>query len=191
MESSKKSNNKKSNKRESVELKKLIILNGAMGVGKTSVGRALNKRMYGSAWLDGDWCMMMNPLDLTGENQKIFLDNVHFILHNYVSGEAFEYVIFSWVLPRDEMVNYMIKRLSDQEFQTLRITLLCEDNTLIERMKYAGRDMATIGKSIAYQEVLRSSDTVQIDTTNLSEGETVEEVLRIIRSEYVVNGSLG
>jgi len=41
--------------------KKLIIINGTMGVGKSTISKALYKNLENSVWLDGDWCWMMNP----------------------------------------------------------------------------------------------------------------------------------
>jgi len=43
-------------------LKKLVIINGTMGVGKSTICKELSKRLENSVWLDGDWCWMMNPL---------------------------------------------------------------------------------------------------------------------------------
>jgi len=49
-------------------MKKFIVINGAMGVGKTAICKELNRRLMNSVWLDGDWCMMMNPW--TGQFQR-------------------------------------------------------------------------------------------------------------------------
>ena len=150
-----------------------------MGVGKTSICKELNKKLVNSAWLDGDWCMMMNPLNFTETNQKMFLDNICYLLNNYLSNPSFEYVLFSWVIPREEMMNYLIKKLSDNCFELVRITLLCAESELKERMLQAGRDEATIEKSMLYQDAFKSINTIKIDTTELSVLETVNEVLRI------------
>jgi broad-specificity NMP kinase len=163
-------------------LKKFIIINGAMGVGKTSICKELNKKLVNSAWLDGDWCMMMNPLNFTETNQKMFLDNIYHLLNNYLSNPSFDYVLFSWVIPREEMINYIIKKLSDNCFELVRITLLCADSKLKERMLQAGRDEATIEKSMLYQEAFRNINTKKVDTTELSVSETVDEVLRMIKN---------
>jgi broad-specificity NMP kinase len=162
-------------------VKKFIIINGAMGVGKTRICKELNKKLTNSVWLDGDWCMMMNPWNITEINQKIFLDNINYLLNNFLSNPTFEYIIFSWVIPREDMINYLIKRLSNNCFELKKITLLCEDKKLRERMVKDGRDEFTIEKSMIYQEAFNSFNTVKVDTTELSVLETVDEVLRIVR----------
>ncbi|NFM11999.1 nucleotide kinase, partial [Clostridium botulinum] len=40
-------------------IKKLIIVNGTMGVGKSTICENLHKTLPNSAWLDGDWCAMI------------------------------------------------------------------------------------------------------------------------------------
>jgi broad-specificity NMP kinase len=162
-------------------VKKLIIINGAMGVGKTRICKELNKKLTNSVWLDGDWCMMMNPWNITETNQKMFLDNINYLLNNFLSNPTFEYIIFSWVIPREDMINYLIKRLSNNCFELKKITLLCEDNKLRERMLKDGRDEFTIEKSMIYQKAFNSFNTVKVNTTELSVVETVDEVLRIVR----------
>lgn len=121
-------------------MKKFIIINGAMGVGKTSICKELNKILINSVWLDGDWCMMMNPWDFTNEiNKKIFLDNLNYLLKNYLSNSTFEYVLFSWVIPREDMINYIVNKLPESCFELKKITLLCANDKLKERMLKDGR----------------------------------------------------
>lgn len=37
--------------------KQVVFLNGPMGVGKTTVGRLVQKALFQSAFIDGDWCL--------------------------------------------------------------------------------------------------------------------------------------
>lgn len=36
---------------------RVIVINGPMGVGKTTVGRYIADSCAGTAFIDGDWCM--------------------------------------------------------------------------------------------------------------------------------------
>ena len=162
-------------------MKKFIIINGAMGVVKTTVCKELYKKLANSVWLDGDWCMMMNPINFTEATQKMFLDNIYHLLNNYLSNPAFEYVLFSWVVPREDMIDYIVRKLRDNSFDLERVTLLCTDSILIDRMLQDGRDEATIEKSLLYQKAFRNSNTtIKVDTSELSVRETVNEVLRTL-----------
>lgn len=58
--------------------KKLIIINGTIGVGNTAVCSSLYKKIQRCVWLDGDSCWMMNPWPRTisEENKRMVEDNV-------------------------------------------------------------------------------------------------------------------
>ena len=65
-------------------MKKLIIINGTMGVGKTTVSERLYKSLENSFWLDGDSCWYMNPFVVNEENKKMVIENISFILNNFI-----------------------------------------------------------------------------------------------------------
>ena len=39
----------------------VIIINGPMGVGKTTVGKYIADHHPGTAFIDGDWCLDLHP----------------------------------------------------------------------------------------------------------------------------------
>jgi adenylate kinase family enzyme len=57
--------------------KKLVIVNGAMGVGKTTTCKELSKKLQNSVWLDGDWCWMINPFVVNEENKRMVINNIN------------------------------------------------------------------------------------------------------------------
>ena len=61
-------------------MKKLILVGGTMGVGKSSVCRALHQRLTPSVWLDGDWCWNLNPFEVTEETKAMAMDNIAHLL---------------------------------------------------------------------------------------------------------------
>ena len=65
--------------------KKFIVINGVMGVGKTTVSKKLYKELENSFWLDGDNCWTMNPFIVNEENKDMVLNNISFILNNFLS----------------------------------------------------------------------------------------------------------
>lgn len=42
--------------------KKLLVINGTMGSGKTEISKEIFQNLSNCAWLDGDWCWMITPL---------------------------------------------------------------------------------------------------------------------------------
>ena len=62
------------------KMKKLIIINGTMGAGKSTVSELLLKETENSIYLDGDWCWNMNPFTVNEENIEMVLKNIIFLL---------------------------------------------------------------------------------------------------------------
>ena len=64
-------------------MKRLIIINGTMGVGKSSVGQSLNKSIPNSAFIDGDWCCKVNTT-LTNDIKNLYIENITSLINNYL-----------------------------------------------------------------------------------------------------------
>ena len=75
-------------------MKKLIIINGTMGVGKSTVCKMLLDRLVPSVYLDGDWCWNMNPFIVSEENKAMVENNITHLLKSYLSNSEYEYIIF-------------------------------------------------------------------------------------------------
>lgn len=64
-------------------IKKLIIINGTMGVGKTATSKELNKKLNNSVWLDGYWCWMMNPFTVNDENKNMVIKKHNLFIEEF------------------------------------------------------------------------------------------------------------
>ena len=84
-------------------MKRLYVIGGTMGVGKTTVCRRLARRLPNSAFLDGDWCWDMHPFQVTEETRRMVVDNICFVLNSFLRCSAFESVVFCWVMHRQEI----------------------------------------------------------------------------------------
>jgi adenylate kinase family enzyme len=55
-----------------MQKKKLILIGGTMGVGKTTLGQYLvEQRLDHAVFLDGDWCWYMHPWVFNDENKAL------------------------------------------------------------------------------------------------------------------------
>jgi adenylate kinase family enzyme len=50
-------------------MKKIYLIGGAMGVGKTTVAQILKTKLSNSVFLDGDWCWDSDPFQVTEETK--------------------------------------------------------------------------------------------------------------------------
>lgn len=164
--------------------KKLIIINGTMGAGKSAVCRELNKRLNKSVWLDGDWCWMMNPFTVNEENKTMVENNINFLLRSFLTNSSIEYVIFDWVIHKEEIFDLILEKLIDMEFDLFKITLACSEEALKKRLqkdiKKGLRDKDCINRSLERLSLYENMKTIKIDTSNLSVNEAADKVVEIV-----------
>ncbi len=161
-------------------MKKFIIINGTMGVGKTTICSKLYKRLDKSVWLDGDWCWMMNPWVVDEENKQMVEDNILHLLKNFMRNSNFEYIIFNWVIHKAEILDAILEKLKDFKFDVYKISLICSESALRERMLNDSRDESNIETSVGRLKLYDDMDTIKIDTTNKTIDSIVDDILKFV-----------
>ena len=78
-------------------MKRLYLLGGTMGVGKTTVSQQLKQDLPNSVFLDGDWCWDADPFQVTEETKSMVIRNICYLLNSFLHCTAYENIIFCWV----------------------------------------------------------------------------------------------
>jgi adenylate kinase family enzyme len=166
-------------------MKKLILLNGTMGVGKTTVGRLLMQKLQPSVFLDGDWCWNMNPFVVNEENKAMVLDNITHLLRAYLNNSGYEYVIFCWVIHQEEIFGQILEPLRGIDFELYKITLMCSEAALRNRLgmdvQNGIRQPDVIERSIARLSLYEKMDTVKIDVSGISAQQAAEQIAGFVK----------
>jgi broad-specificity NMP kinase len=166
---------------------KLVMINGTMGVGKTATCKELYKKLQNSVWLDGDWCWMMNPFIVNEENKQMVENNITDLLRNFLINSSFQYVIFNWVIQSEEIFDMILNKLDGLEFEVIKITLLCNEESLRNRIRIDVnnnvRDEECITRSLERIPLYKNMNTIKIDTSNVSISETVYKIIKIIEDK--------
>ena len=166
-------------------MKKLIIINGPMGVGKTTVSKNLFNSLKPSILLDGDWCWNMNPFLVNDENKKMVMNNIKYLLKNYLNNSNFEYIIFCWVIPEEEILNEILSDLPNN-YELHKFTLTCDSDSLKYRLlNDTNRQISqeTIDNSLSYIPKYNLMDTTKIDSTDKSISQIVELLISKIQKK--------
>lgn len=152
--------------------KKLVFINGAMGVGKTTTCKILLERLTPGVWLDGDWCWNMNPFLVNDETTSMVLKNIGYLLSSYLQNSSFHYVIFSWVLHQPQTVQQILNLLTTSQFRLYQFTLNCSPKALTERLNCdiakGLRKPEVVERSLGYLPLYSAMDTVKIEVSDCS-----------------------
>lgn len=161
-------------------MKKLYLIGGTMGVGKTTVCRALQKKLPHCVFLDGDWCWDMSPFVVNEETKAMVMDNICHLLQNFLRCTAYENIIFCWVMHEQSIIKQILSRLDVGEAEVKTISLLASEKAITARLEKdvtAGiRTPDVIERSTARIPLYEKLDTLKIDTNEKTADAVAEEI---------------
>ena len=112
---------------------KLVFIGGAPGIGKSTVAGLLLKNLENSVWLDGDDVWRMDPFIVNDKTKSMVEKNICYVLNSFVQA-GFSYVLFTWVLHLDVIVDTLLGKMDTSEYVFKHFTLVCDENTLKQRL---------------------------------------------------------
>ncbi len=161
-------------------MKRVYLIGGTMGVGKTSVCQALKKTLQNAVFLDGDWCWDADPFQVNGETKRMVMDNICHLLNNFLHCSAYETVIFCWVMHEQSILDEILSNLDLTDCEVTTVSLICSREALTERLQKdirAGkRQEAVVARSIERLPLYDALDTVKVDVSGLSVEQTAESI---------------
>lgn len=165
-------------------MKHLLLINGTMGAGKSTVCRELNKALSNSVWLDGDWCWMADPFVVNESTKTMVMDNIQHLLRNFLLQEAYEHVIFCWVMDEEKILNEIEAGLQDIDCKITRITLRLQDETLKQHLQtdieQGMRKPGCIQQSLNRQKKYEALQSIKVDIDGLSVQDVICKIKKII-----------
>ena len=114
---------------------KAIIINGPMGVGKTTVGKYIADKYPGTAFIDGDWCMDLHPFVGSRETRAMAVDNILHMAANYRKCSTCRMIVVVWLMDDPEIVRAITDGLSRLQMEVKSVTLVCDGEQLTGRWK--------------------------------------------------------
>ena len=114
---------------------KVIVLNGPMGVGKTTVGKYIADHHPGTAFIDGDWCLDIHPFVGNQETKAMAVDNILHMIGNYQKCSVCSMVVLVWLMDEPWVIRKIMEGLSALQAEAKKVTLVCSRESLIQRWK--------------------------------------------------------
>ncbi len=162
-------------------MKTLFLIGGTMGVGKTAVCQQMKSLLNNSVFLDGDWCWDARSFQVTDETKIMVMDNICYLLNNFIHCSAYENIIFCWVMHRQDIIDSLLERLDTQQCNVKLISLICDENTLKNRLKKdidnGIRSADIVDRSIGRLPLYQELNTIKIDTTHKSIRTVAKEII--------------
>ena len=160
---------------------KVIIINGPMGVGKTTVGKFIADHHPGTALIDGDWCMDIHPFVGNPETRAMAADNILHMIGNYQKCSVCSMVVLVWLMDDPRVVQKILEGLSAYRAEVRSVTLVCDRDNLIRRWKQdlhcEWRTDEWLNVSLKSLPGFSAMDHV-IDTSDLSVDRVAELIMR-------------
>ena len=139
-----------------------------MGIGKTTVCQQLKQDLPNSVFLDGDWCWDASPFQVTDETKAMVINNICYLLNNFLKCSAYENIIFCWVMHEQSIINSILEKLDTQNCEVKCISLVADEKTLRERLEKdverGIRSEDIIERSIVRIPMYQALNTIKIDT---------------------------
>lgn len=164
---------------------KLIVIIGPNGVGKSSAAKSFIARCPRSAFVDSDWCRVINPFPFTEETKKAVTDNIFCLLRNYLQCSEIDYVIFTYGFhgERKDIFDEVLCRLQKEDinFELSMVILKCSLDENIQRMISDGRDKNRIKRGIDNTfHFYDRYDYPTIDTTELEIDQVADRIAEVV-----------
>lgn len=159
-------------------MKKLYLIGGTMGVGKTTVCQLLKEKLNHAVFLDGDWCWDSDPFHVTEQTKAMVIDNICHLLNNFIRCTAYENIIFCWVMHEQSIIDELLARMDLHNYDLKAISLICSPEVLRQRLNKdieAGiRKPDILERSLERIPMYDDLNTIKIDVSHLTPIEVAE-----------------
>lgn len=167
--------------KEAQKMKKLYLIGGTMGVGKTTVCQILKQKLEQAVFLDGDWCWDAHPFQVNEETKAMVMDNICYLLNNFLSCSAYRNIIFCWVMHEQSIVDSILSRLCLEDCEVKNVSLICSREALSRRLEKdirAGiRQRDVLERSVDRLKLYQTLNTVKVDVSEISAEEAAEKIM--------------
>lgn len=163
-------------------MKNVFLIGGTMGVGKTATCQIIKYKLKNCVFLDGDWCWNMHPFQVTEETKQMVVENICFLLNNFIRCSAYENIVFCWVMHEQNIIDDILSRLDTANCKIHSISLVCDKKALQTRLKKdvdAGtRTEDVISRSIERISLYEKLNTYKVDVSKINIEQAADLIIK-------------
>lgn len=167
------------------DMKKLIVIIGPNGVGKTTTAKVFMNIYSNCAYVDSDWCRVKKPFSYTEEDKKLVVNNISTLLRNYLLCKDVDIVLFTYTFhgERKKIFDEIINQLRKEVVFALNIVILkCSYEENVQRCvkDHRNEDRIKYGMEQTF-EFYDKYNYPMIETTDLLPEQVVEEISKVLK----------
>ena len=163
-------------------MKKIILVGGAMGVGKSTVCGIIKQQLPRCVFLDADNLWDMHPFTVTEATKSMVLDNIRHCLLNFIHCADIDTIVFCWVMHQQEIIDTIKSFLPTDLVEVYSFSFVCRPEALRGRLQKdidrGTRQQDVIERSFRYLPLYADLDTVTIDVSDIDAKEAAQEIVR-------------
>ncbi len=166
----------------------IIIINGPLGIGKTSTSWELLWRCEPGIMLDADYVAAFHPFDYYNDEHLAYAHATLRVLAGHHVNHGFQHFVINWVFETPFQLDRLRRRLSDLGLPIHTFRLICAPDEVERRVRQRNHPNQA-------QELRRAHELIQIlddaartgdlgtpiDTTSLTAEQTADTILRQIQ----------
>ena len=161
-------------------MKKLYMIGGTMGVGKTAVCQLLKRQLNHCVFLDGDWCWDMHPFEVNEETKQMVLANIKFLLNSFIQCSVYENIIFCWVMHEQSIIDELLSAIETANCEVKVISMICREESLRERLQkdvdQGIREPEIIQRSIQRLDGYKTLNSIKLDVSDISASMAAKQI---------------
>jgi chloramphenicol 3-O-phosphotransferase len=165
----------------------IIIINGSLGVGKTSVGEHLQRKFVRAVHLDGDAIGDVHPFDIYDESRIDQLYQALRLLVGYYQDNGYTSFVINYVFESPASLENLLARLRplDPFIHTYWLTCTAQEQARRIRQRGRGELDWELQRFVELQQIQRKAAQqgfigIEVDSSSLSPAETAEKIWKDI-----------
>jgi chloramphenicol 3-O-phosphotransferase len=161
----------------------IIIINGSLGVGKTSVAEQLHYRFDRSVHLDGDCLGDVHPFEIYDTARIKHLYRTLELLIGFHQENGYHHFVINYVFEAPESLQELLELLRPLDPSIHVYWLTCDEEEQARRIRARGREELVweLNRFVELQRIQRQASQngfigKEVDTTRLTSREVAEVV---------------
>lgn len=161
----------------------MIIINGSLGVGKSSVSKELHWKFDKSVYLDGDHIGDVHPFEIYDDARIDHLYRTLALLVGFHQGNGYHNFVINYVFESPESLGDLLDLLRPLDASIHVYWLTCDEQEQEKRIRARSREQLDweLSRFVELQQIqARAAQTgfigIQVDTSHMSTTEVAERI---------------